>query len=143
MTSSPSLESPVGRIGKNEKRFFCIIYKKMTDARIKVTDQIYFNENSFFLIKVTTEDGKTFEEDFCYVQVQDYAKALIKSLASRLKEELESSSEVKNGWVKITINEEDPKTTVISKQKLGRLYNGPVTPYYTLTFKEVNKGYLV
>jgi hypothetical protein len=113
----------------------------MAESKIKVTDEIYFNDSASFIIKVVTENGKTFEDDFCCVGRKDYAKEIVKSLAKTLKEELESSEDVKSGWVKISV-EENEQTTTISKQRLGRLYNGPVVPYYTLFYKEVNRGYL-
>lgn len=102
---------------------------------MKITDEIFFNDNTYCIIKVN-------DEDFCYVYSADFAMALIDSLTKTLVKEFEEQPEVKRGWKKISFARSNPRTVVISEQELGRIYNGPQKVIRTLTFTEICRGYL-
>jgi hypothetical protein len=114
---------------------------KMTKAQFyKITDTIYFDAASIFLVKVFEHETNT-DPEFCYCHNREEARRIIEDLANKLSKELSEDSTVANGKVKITVEVGD-RNIIIRKQALGRLYNGPATPVYTLTYNEVSHGFI-
>jgi hypothetical protein len=104
----------------------------------QITDDIYFDDQSIFLIKVIEHDT-TSEPEFCYAESRDGATIMIEKLANRLVDELSQDPQVASGKVKISTERVD-RSIVIRKQVLGRWLNGTPNPVYTLSYNEVSHG---
>jgi hypothetical protein len=104
----------------------------------QITDDIYFDDQSIFLIKVIEHDT-TSDPEFCYAESRDVANGIIEKLADRLVDELTHDPQVASGKVKISVERID-RSIVIRKQVLGRWINGTPAPVYTLSYNEVNHG---
>lgn len=109
---------------------------------IKISDEIYFDGLTHFLIKVKNHLVPDAEEEFCYVYTQEDAAQMINNLASTLVTELCDDKDVKSGWAKVFRNDTE-REICISKQVLGtvKMLNRSKTLIYTLTYREVPRGY--
>lgn len=101
----------------------------------KVTNDISLTDKHLYVIKVN-------QEEFCIAKSKDQLKLLLENLTNALMKELQDNPDVKSGWTKIE-KEITEFSIVITRQQLGRLFNGSKVPVYTLTYSTVAEGLIV
>lgn len=106
----------------------------------QITDDIYFDERSVFLIKII-EHTKSSEPEFCYADSREEAEQLIERLTNQLVTELTRDPQLAGNKTKITV-ERANRSFIIRTQTLGYFRNGTPTPIYTLSYNEVCHGFM-
>lgn len=105
----------------------------MSRQSYQITPEIHQLNNCVYVVKVNGDD-------FCCADTRDLAYLIRDKLAVTLLDELKSEPKYQDGWTKIVLETDENNVTIISTIALGRLYDGPKQPVYTLNVSIVFYG---